>query len=36
LSGWTVTADRLNVHRFLSHFRAVHRGQFFTTMKTTS
>ncbi|PFH35445.1 DNA-directed RNA polymerase I RPA2 [Besnoitia besnoiti] len=36
LSGWTVTADRLNIHRFLSHFRAVHRGQFFTTMKTTS
>ncbi|PHJ17875.1 dna-directed rna polymerase i subunit [Cystoisospora suis] len=36
LSGWTVMADRLNVHRFLSHFRAVHRGQFFTTMKTTS
>ncbi|OII71196.1 DNA-directed RNA beta subunit family protein [Cryptosporidium andersoni] len=35
LSGWTVVADRLNFNRFLSHFRAVHRGQFFTTMKTT-
>lgn len=35
LSGWTVVADRLNVNRFLSHFRAVHRGQFFTQMRTT-
>ncbi|CDJ66821.1 DNA-directed RNA polymerase, related [Eimeria necatrix] len=36
LSGWTVTADRLNLNRFLSHFRAVHRGQFFAQMKTTA
>ncbi|KAL8430783.1 hypothetical protein Efla_004019 [Eimeria flavescens] len=36
LSGWTVTADRLNINRFLSHFRAVHRGQFFSQMKTTT
>lgn len=35
LSGWTVVADRLNINRFLSHFRAVHRGQFFTQMRTT-
>lgn len=35
LSGWTVVADRLNANRFLSHFRAVHRGQFFTQMRTT-
>eukprot|EP00923_Selenidium_pygospionis_P040052 GHVN01069376.1.p1 GENE.GHVN01069376.1~~GHVN01069376.1.p1 ORF type:complete len:959 (+),score=108.46 GHVN01069376.1:75-2951(+) len=34
-SGWTVVADRLNANRFLSHFRAVHRGQFFAAMKTT-
>lgn len=36
LSGWTVAADRLNLNRFLSHFRAVHRGQFFAQMKTTA
>ncbi|KAH0488663.1 MAG: hypothetical protein KVP17_003969 [Porospora cf. gigantea B] len=35
LSGWTVMADRLNIHRFLAHFRAVHRGQFFAQMRTT-
>lgn len=35
LSGWTVVADRLNINRFLSHFRAVHRGQFFAQMRTT-
>jgi DNA-directed RNA polymerase I subunit RPA2 len=35
LSGWTIVADRLNMNRFLSHFRAVHRGQFFMQMRTT-
>jgi len=28
-------AERLNFLRFIAHFRGVHRGQFFTTMKTT-
>ena len=36
VSGFTVVADRLNALRYISHFRAVHRGQFFTTMKTTA
>lgn len=35
-SGFTIVADKLNFFRFLSHFRSVHRGQFFTTMKTTT
>jgi DNA-directed RNA polymerase I subunit RPA2 len=34
-SGFTVIAEKLNYLRYLSHFRGVHRGQFFTTMKTT-
>lgn len=34
-SGFAVVAERLNMWRYLSHFQAVHRGQFFTTMKTT-
>ncbi len=36
VSGYTVVAERLNFFRFLSHFQSVHRGQFFTTMKTTT
>ena len=36
VSGFTVVAERLNALRYFSHFRAVHRGQFFTTMKTTA
>ncbi len=31
-----MVAERLNFFRFLSHFQSVHRGQFFTTMKTTA
>ena len=34
-SGFSVVAERLNYFRYISHFRSVHRGQFFTTMKTT-
>lgn len=34
-SGFAIVADRLNRWRYLSHFQAVHRGQFFTKMKTT-
>ena len=36
VSGYTVVAERLNIFRYLSHFQSVHRGQFFTTMKTTT
>eukprot|EP01039_Chlorochromonas_danica_P010940 gene10940-12162_t len=36
VSGYTIVAERLNYLRYLSHFQSVHRGQFFTTMKTTA
>ncbi|KAF0691980.1 Aste57867_16886 [Aphanomyces stellatus] len=36
LAGYTVVAEKLNYYRYFSHFRSVHRGQFFTTMKTTT
>lgn len=36
VSGFTIVAERLNILRYLSHFQSVHRGQFFTTMKTTT
>ena len=35
-SGYTIVAEKLNYYRFLAHFRCVHRGAFFTTMKTTT
>jgi DNA-directed RNA polymerase I subunit RPA2 len=35
-TGFAIIAERLNKWRYLSHFRSIHRGQFFTTMKTTS
>ena len=35
-TGFTVMAEKINFMRYLSHFRAVHRGQFFTTMRTTA
>eukprot|EP01147_Barroeca_monosierra_P009559 gene9559-1788_t len=35
-SGFSVVADKLNFLRYLSHFRCVHRGAYFTEMKTTS
>lgn len=35
-TGFVIVAERLNMWRYVSHFRSVHRGQFFTTMKTTS
>jgi DNA-directed RNA polymerase I subunit RPA2 len=35
-SGYTVVAEKLNFMRYLSHFRAVHRGAFFAELKTTS
>ena len=36
LAGYTIVAEKLNYYRYFSHFRSVHRGQFFTTMKTTA
>ena len=36
VSGFTIVAEKLNRLRYLSHFRSVHRGQFFAEMKTTS
>jgi DNA-directed RNA polymerase I subunit RPA2 len=35
-TGFTIVAERLNLLRYMSHFQSVHRGQFFTTMKTTT
>ncbi|KAL6562796.1 DNA-directed RNA polymerase I subunit RPA2 [Orobanche hederae] len=35
-SGMTVVAERLNFLRFISHFRAVHRGASFAGIRTTS
>ena len=34
-AGWAITADRINYFRFLSHFRAVHRGAFWAEMRST-
>jgi len=31
----TIQAERLNFFRFISHFRAVHRGAAFAKMRTT-
>jgi len=36
VSGYTVVADKINFMRFTTHFRAVHRGQFFAEQKTTT
>jgi hypothetical protein len=36
VSGYTVVADKINFMRFTTHFRSVHRGQFFAEMKTTT
>lgn len=35
-AGFTIVADKLNNIRYLSHFRSIHRGQYFTEMKTTT
>ncbi|KAL3622460.1 DNA-directed RNA polymerase I subunit RPA2 [Castilleja foliolosa] len=35
-AGMTVMAERLNFLRFISHFRAVHRGSAFAGLRTTS
>lgn len=35
-AGFTIVAEKLNFYRYMSHFRAIHRGAFFTEMKTTA
>lgn len=35
-AGFTIVAENLNFYRYISHFRAIHRGQFFTELRTTS
>jgi DNA-directed RNA polymerase I subunit RPA2 len=35
-SGFSIMAERLNFLRYISHFRSVHRGQFYTEMRTTA
>lgn len=34
-SGLTIVAENINRMRYMSHFRAIHRGSFFTEMRTT-
>ncbi|XP_053694116.1 DNA-directed RNA polymerase I subunit RPA2 [Sabethes cyaneus] len=34
-SGLVIVAENINRMRYMSHFRAVHRGSFFVTMRTT-
>ncbi len=35
VAGYSIMAERINFLRFLSHFRAVHRGSFYAQMRTT-
>ena len=34
--GLTILAERVNFHRYFSHFCSIHRGHFFTEIRTTS
>lgn len=34
-TGLTILAENINRMRYMSHFRAVHRGAFFQEMRTT-
>lgn len=34
-SGLTIVAENINRMRYMSHFRAIHRGAFFQEMRTT-
>ena len=34
-SGYSIVAEKLNNMRFFSHMRSLHRGAYFTEMKTT-
>ena len=35
-AGFVIVADKLNILRYISHFRCVHRGAYFAEMKTTA
>lgn len=35
LAGYSVMAERINFLRFIAHFRAVHRGAFYASMRST-
>jgi DNA-directed RNA polymerase I subunit RPA2 len=35
-TGFVIIAEKLNYLRYISHFRCIHRGQFFSELKTTS
>ena len=35
-SGFCVVAEKINFYRFISHFRMIHRGNFFAQLKTTT
>ena len=35
-AGFTIVAERLNFWRYISHFRSIHRGAFFTQLRTTT
>lgn len=35
LTGYTIMAERINILRYLSHFRAVHRGVFYSNLRST-
>lgn len=34
-TGYTVIVEKINFHRFIAHFRMIHRGSFFAELKTT-
>lgn len=34
-TGLTIVAENINRMRYMSHFRAIHRGSFFQEMRTT-
>ena len=36
MGGYSILAEKLNNMRYIAHFRSIHRGQFFTEMKTTT
>ena len=35
-SGFTLVAEKLNILRYISHFRSVHRGAYFANVRTTT
>ncbi|KAH7297471.1 hypothetical protein KP509_26G071000 [Ceratopteris richardii] len=35
-TGYTIVAERLNYLRYISHFRSVHRGAYFQSLRTTT